>query len=153
MKKSQLQSIIKEELRNILKEGNVFPMWESGNTVKQFTFGYDVDNVTDVQEYLIDTYKVASNQPSVIGKEDDENPDCKLQFAYGDDTMNALDIYNSALLQDEELMDLIEACIGEGNYEEGDDNELNESIKQLQKLAGIITEEYGVSTKKELKIK
>jgi len=150
MKKSELQQIIKEEIQSILKEGNVFPMWEEEITTKEtYTFGYDLDNVTAVEEYLIDRYKVSSNNPSVLGKQDDENPDCKLFYGYGDTTINAFEVINAALHQDKELMELISNCNGEGNFQEGDneDDELNESIKHFQKLAGIITEEYGISTK------
>ncbi len=75
MKKSELQRIIKEEIQNILKEGNVFPMWEDD-------------------------------------KEEVEGTDDK-----------------------------------DKEKEANDSEEINESIKQLQKLAGIITEEYGISTK------
>ena len=46
-----------------------------------------------------------------------------------------------------ELKQIIKEEIQNILKEENKDNELNESIKHFQKLAGIITEEYGISTK------
>ena len=95
---------------------------ENQQVVKTLTFGYDLDNVQEVQDYLVDNYKTSSNQPDILGKEDDMNPDCELIFAYGDDTINAVDIFNPAILQDQEFMDLVGGCDGEGSFEEGDED-------------------------------
>ena len=95
---------------------------ENQQVVKTLTFGYDLDNVQGVQDYLVDNYKTSSNQPDILGKEDDIDPDCELIFAYGDDTINGVDIFNRAILQDAEFMDLVGGCDGEGSFEEGDED-------------------------------
>ena len=144
MKKSQLQQIIKEEIQKILKEGNVFPMWEEeGSKQTTFYFGYDLENIKAVEEYLEEKYEDINPKPY------------EMIIARGEDVMNALRINpeNTEIMADAEsgeLHTLINNCEGKGNYDEGDfddvdDDDLNESIKHFQKLAGIITEEYGVS--------
>jgi hypothetical protein len=75
---------------------------EEREQVELFTFGYDLDNVQEVEDYLMDNYE--------------EGVDYKAHVGMGDDTMNALDILNPELLQDKELMRLIDLCDGEGHY-------------------------------------
>lgn len=71
--------------------------------IKEYGFGYDYDNVKDVQYYVIDNYDQA---------------DYNMHIARGDDVMNHLTILRGA---DEDLDGLIDSCCGEGDYEEGDD--------------------------------
>lgn len=68
---------------------------------KEFSFGYDVDNIQLVEEYVVNNYP-----PSQF----------RMSKGYGDDVMNYLKIYN--FKRDVELLDLIEACDGEGWFEE-----------------------------------
>jgi hypothetical protein len=94
--------------------------------VKEFFFGYDIGNITEVQEYLIANYKVDSNHPDFSNMGDDKNPDCEIWIGYGDDTMNAFTVFNPAMLQDKQLLRLIEDCEGGGEYEEEEDSEFDE---------------------------
>jgi hypothetical protein len=95
---------------------------ENQQVVKTLTFGYDLDNVQEVEDYLVANYKVSSNYPDALGKEDDQDPDCYIIYAYGDTVMNGVEIYNPAILQDQEFMDLVGNCDGEGSFEEGDED-------------------------------
>ena len=96
---------------------------EQPQLIELFTFGYDLDNVEEVEDYLIANYKVASNAPDILGIENDPNPDCELIIGRGDTVINGVEVYNPAILQDKELMGLIELCDGEGHYEEGEEEE------------------------------
>ena len=69
--------------------------------IKNYGFGYDVDNIKDVQSYVIDNY---------------DEGDYNIHIARGDDVMNHMTIYRG---EDEELDGLIDSCYGEGDYEEG----------------------------------
>ena len=68
--------------------------------VASYSFGHDIDNVRDVQLYVIDTYDEA---------------DYNIHVARGDDVMNHLTIYRA---DDETLDELIDSCSGEGAFEE-----------------------------------
>jgi hypothetical protein len=94
---------------------------EEQQPVETLTFGYDLENTKKVQDYLVANYKTSSNQPDILGKEDDANPDCEIVFDYGGDTISAVDIFNPAILQDRKFMSLVNACEGEGHFEEGDE--------------------------------
>jgi hypothetical protein len=68
---------------------------------KEFSFGYDVDNIRLVEEYVVNNY-----------------PKNKFRMSKGcgDDVMNYLKIYD--FKRDYELNELILACDGEGWFEE-----------------------------------
>ena len=68
---------------------------------KEFSFGYDVDNIRLVEEYVVDNYPKSQ---------------FRMSKGYGDDVMNYLKIYN--FKRDYELLELILACDGEGWFEE-----------------------------------
>ena len=68
---------------------------------KEFSFGYDVDNIRLVEEYVVNNYP--ANQ-------------FRMSKGSGDDVMNYLKIYN--FKRDYELLELIEACDGAGWFEE-----------------------------------
>lgn len=68
--------------------------------IENYSFGYDIDNVKDVQSYVIDNY---------------DEGDYNIHIGRGDDVMNSLTILRGA---DEELDHLIDSCYGEGDYEE-----------------------------------
>jgi hypothetical protein len=66
----------------------------------RYSFGHDVDNIKDVQSYVIDNY---------------DQSDYNIHIARGDDVMNSLTILRGA---DEDLDCLIDSCYGEGEFEE-----------------------------------
>ena len=68
--------------------------------VASYSFGHDVDNVKDVQLYVIDTYDEA---------------DYNIHVARGDDVMNHMTICRA---DDETLDHLIDSCAGEGSFED-----------------------------------
>lgn len=68
--------------------------------IKSYGFGYDIDNVKDVQDYVIDNYATE---------------DYNIHIAQGDDVMNHLTINRAA---DDQLDELIACCDGEGYFEE-----------------------------------
>ena len=68
---------------------------------KEFSFGYDVDNIRLVEEYVVRNYP--KNR-------------FRMSRGYGDDVMNYLKIYD--FKRDLELNELILACDGEGWFEE-----------------------------------
>ena len=68
---------------------------------KEFSFGYDVDNIQLVEEYVVNNYPAKQ---------------FRMSKGYGDDAMNYLKIYN--FKRDVELLELIEACDGAGWFEE-----------------------------------
>ena len=68
--------------------------------IKSYEFGYDVDAVKDVQDYVIDNYATE---------------DYNIHIARGDDVMNHLTINRAA---DDQLDELIACCDGEGYFEE-----------------------------------
>lgn len=68
--------------------------------IKEYGFGYDIDNIMEVEEYVWKNY----------------SPDeFKMDVGKGDNVMNFLTIYRG---EDEELDGLIECCDGEGDFEE-----------------------------------
>ena len=89
---------------------------EEQQPVETFTFGYDFEFVQEVEDYLADTYQEGTDYVTHIGREDD--------------AMNALDILNPELLQDQELMSLIRNCTGEGHFEEDDEDTGREEIEK-----------------------
>lgn len=71
----------------------------------KFYFGYDVDNVLQVQDYV------------ELNFSEDE---FEMSKGYGDDCMNylQLNVERKDEVRVNELLDLIECCDGEGNFEE-----------------------------------
>lgn len=72
----------------------------SKRAIASYSFGHDIDNIRDVQLYVIDTYDPA---------------DYNIHIATGDDVMNHMTIYRGA---DEHLDHLIDSCYGEGAFED-----------------------------------
>ena len=70
--------------------------------MKKYYFGYDIDNVMKVEDY------VKKNFPANL---------YTLQKGYGDDVMNCLEIH-SHLKNNIGLNELISNCDGEGDYSE-----------------------------------
>ena len=68
---------------------------------REFSFGYDVDNIRLVEEYVVRNYPAKQ---------------FRMSKGCGDDVMNYLKIYN--FKRDYELNELILACDGEGWFEE-----------------------------------
>jgi len=72
--------------------------------LKKFYFGYDLDNVKKVENYLMNKYVDGVDFERFVGM--------------GDDVMNYLEIYNVDLVDDVEFKKLVMNCDGEGNFEE-----------------------------------
>lgn len=68
---------------------------------KEFTFGYDLEAIQDVEQYVKKNYS-ADEYEMFVGR--------------GDDTMNALDI--SVKKGDKQLIELIKECEGCGKFSE-----------------------------------
>ncbi len=68
--------------------------------IKSYSFGYDIDNIKDVQMYVLDNY---------------DAQDYNIHIARGDDVMNHMTIHRAA---DPELDSLIDSCYGEGDFED-----------------------------------
>ena len=69
-------------------------------TIKSYGFGYDLDNVIEVQMYVEENY---------------DEQHYNIHIGRGEDVMNSMTIYRG---EDEELDGLIGCCDGEGDYEE-----------------------------------
>jgi|LauGreDrversion4_2_1035121.scaffolds.fasta_scaffold1799704_1 hypothetical protein len=71
---------------------------------KEYYFGFDLDNIKLVQEYVKNNYS---------------STDYKMHIGYGDDVMNCLEI--DVRENDKELLELIEGCEKEDeDFEEED---------------------------------
>jgi hypothetical protein len=68
--------------------------------IRKYSFGYDVDNIRDVQHHVIDNY---------------DADHYKITCAPGDDVMNHLTLYRA---DDEQLDQLIDSCSGLGSFED-----------------------------------
>ena len=75
--------------------------------IKSYAFGYDLDNVKEVQMYVEENY---------------DEQDYNIHIGRGDDVMNYMTIYRE---EDEELDGLIECCEGEGDYEDQTTNTIH----------------------------
>ena len=75
-------------------------------TNKEYLFGFDLDNIKLVEDYVKSTYS---------------STDYKIHVGYGDDVMNGLEIFNEKMLEDKKFIELIENCDGEGNFDEDED--------------------------------
>lgn len=64
--------------------------------MKSFLFGFDIDNIEKVMDYVKKNYK--------------EDVDFKMWIGRGDDYMNCLDVLNDVMLNDNDLIELIEDC-------------------------------------------
>ena len=67
--------------------------------IKSYGFGYDIDNVKEVQMYVQENY---------------DDGDYNIHIGRGDDVMNYMTIYRG---KDVDLDGLIDCCEGEGDYE------------------------------------
>ena len=67
---------------------------------RSYGFGYDLENVIEVQMYVEQNY---------------DEQDYNIHIGLGEDVMNYLTIYRG---EDKELDGLIECCEGEGDFEE-----------------------------------
>ena len=68
--------------------------------IKSYGFGYDIDNIKEVEEYVWKNYS-----PDQIN----------MSVGRGDNVMNHMTLYRG---EDKELDMLIECCDGGGDYEE-----------------------------------
>lgn len=67
----------------------------------RFTFGYDIDSIMEVQDYVVKNYSA---------------DDYSINYEMGDDVMNRLEI-NIKEGGDEQLVSLLYNCDGGGDYE------------------------------------
>ena len=67
--------------------------------VKEFYFGFDLENIERVMDYVEKNYG---------------SKDCKMWIEIGGDVMNSLEVFNEKMLEDEKLLELIKGCEGEG---------------------------------------
>ena len=77
-------------------------------SLKEFYFGYDLENIERVMDYLKENYG---------------SKDYEMWIEMGCDVMNGLELYNEKMLEDEKLLELVRGCRGEGemlDYDEMD---------------------------------
>jgi len=67
--------------------------------VKEFYFGYDLENIEKVMNYVEENYG---------------SSDCKMWIEVGGDVMNMMEVFNEKMLEDEKLLELINGCEGKG---------------------------------------
>jgi len=79
-------------------------MKNNNTLVREYFFGYDLDNVKKVQTYVKKTYK--------------DEVDYEMYVGYGDDVMNALEVYNKEITNDAEFLKLVNKCQGQGDFNE-----------------------------------
>ena len=65
------------------------------------------DSVKAVQDYVQKTYK--------------DEVDYEMYVGYGDDVMNALEVYNESLTKDITFLGLVNECEGRGEFESEDE--------------------------------
>lgn len=72
--------------------------------LKSYFFGFDLEEILQVQEYVTENYK--------------EGVDFVMYIGMGDDCMNCLEVLSNDMLQDSKLGELIVECDGEGEFNE-----------------------------------
>ena len=99
-------------------------------TNKEYLFGFDLDNIKLVEDYVKSTYS---------------STDYEIHVGYGDDVMNGLEIFNEKMLEDKKFIELIENCDGEGNFDEDEDAffAFAEQDNYLSKHMGEYAEAYS----------
>lgn len=90
------------------------PINEEKEPIKTFFFGYDLDAIQAVQDYVKSKYMVVGHDEN-----GQDQADAVEWTERGDDLPNALDIHNPAMLQDRELLSLIAAAEGGEGVEDG----------------------------------
>ena len=79
-------------------------LWYNNSMNKEFTFGFDLENIQAVMKYVKDNYV--------------EGHDYEMSIGYGDDVMNYLIVSDgSELLKDEYFLMLIDDCDGGGDFD------------------------------------
>jgi hypothetical protein len=74
--------------------------------IEIYEFGYDLDNIQEVMDYLIENYKGNTSQNNL----DVKNPDYLMWIGIGHDVMNALEVYSESILEDEKFLELMSKC-------------------------------------------
>jgi hypothetical protein len=88
-------------------------MKNKNTLVKEYFFGFDLKEVQAVMKYVKETYK--------------DEVDYEMYVGYGDDVMNALEVYNEAITKDEKFLELVNECEGLGDF---DDEEYEEEEEE-----------------------
>lgn len=87
----------------------------STNPLRVLNFGYDLENIKKVQDYLLQNYNGTVEGHSVdLGFDVDmhRGTDYTMVVGMGDDHMNSVEVYNPAILQDAQFLALLSACSG-----------------------------------------
>ena len=71
--------------------------------LKEFYFGYDLENVLEVMGYVKEKFK---------------EEDYRMWYGYGDDVINMLEVFSEEMVKDKGLLKLISVCDGGGYYVE-----------------------------------
>ena len=79
-------------------------MKNKNTLIKEYFFGFDLKKVQAVMKYVKETYK--------------DEVDYEMYIGYGDDVMNALEVYNEAITKDEKFLELVNQCEGQGDFNE-----------------------------------
>lgn len=88
---------------------------QSSKPLRVLKFGYDLDNIKKVQDYLIQNYNgTVEGDSTDLGFDVDmhRGTDYTMWVGMGDDHMNAVEVYNPAILQDPQFLALLSACAG-----------------------------------------
>ena len=74
--------------------------------LKSYYFGFDLEEITKVQEYVVESYK--------------EGVDFEMYIEMGDDCMNCLEVLTKELKKDSKFKSLVLDCEGKGKFNEDD---------------------------------
>jgi len=77
--------------------------------IKTLLFGYDLQNITAVMDYVKKNYNGISNLDNIP---EEEWHDYYMWIGRGDDVMNALDILSDQLNNDPQFIELVKRCKG-----------------------------------------
>lgn len=96
---------------------------EGVDPIEVFNFGYDLEAVDALSNYVKSKYHVVDQQDDTTGA------DAAEWVERGDTTMNALEIYNPAILKDPMFKKLLQSCEGKGRFD--DDGDVMENINEI----------------------
>lgn len=107
------------------------------------TFGYDIDNIAQVEDYVQKNYNTIRQTETPT-----PNTDAVLWLGYGDDTISCIEVLSKRLAGDKTFRNLVQNCDGRGEYDE--DDEGYEGDEDLYEAAG--TQHYLMLTPKQLEL-
>jgi hypothetical protein len=95
---------------------NINPNINYNKLPVSLVFGYDLDNVTKLEQYVRDNYNVVEHD-----YDPKPNTDAIIWVGRGDDTMNGIDVLSQRLAKDKTFHDLVNQCDGKGDFSDNDD--------------------------------